>query len=175
MLPLHLQSESHIPLYVQLRDQLRALVHSGELRTGRSHSGEPRAGHAAGRASHHCGECLRGTRIRGTNSGARGAGNLYLRRSRGGNLRRRRASNGNGGAVRWEALFADERGEEGMSRLTPEVPKDAIGFVAARPPEEYFPDGGISAAAAMRFCATTGARCCRSGRRDGYRAAEEAL
>src|SRR5271169_3971543 len=34
MLPLHLQSESHIPLYVQLRDQLRALVHSGELRTG---------------------------------------------------------------------------------------------------------------------------------------------
>ena len=34
MLPLHLQPESHIPLYVQLRDQLRALVHSGELRTG---------------------------------------------------------------------------------------------------------------------------------------------
>ena len=26
MLPLHLQSESHIPLYVQLRDQLRALA-----------------------------------------------------------------------------------------------------------------------------------------------------
>src|SRR6202020_3050552 len=34
MLPLQLQPESHIPLYVQLRDQLRALVHSGELRTG---------------------------------------------------------------------------------------------------------------------------------------------
>ena len=34
MLPLHLQPESHIPLYVQLRDQLRALVHSGELRSG---------------------------------------------------------------------------------------------------------------------------------------------
>src|ERR1700723_645053 len=34
MLPLHLQPESHIPLYVQLRDQLRALVHSGELRAG---------------------------------------------------------------------------------------------------------------------------------------------
>src|ERR1700723_3324689 len=34
MLPLHLQPESHIPLYVQLRDQLRALVHCGELRDG---------------------------------------------------------------------------------------------------------------------------------------------
>ena len=32
MLQLHLQPESHIPLYVQLRDQLRALVHSGDLR-----------------------------------------------------------------------------------------------------------------------------------------------
>jgi DNA-binding transcriptional MocR family regulator len=36
-------------------------------------------------------------------------------------------------------LFADERGEDGLSRLTPQVPKNAIGFVAARPPEEYFP------------------------------------
>ena len=34
MLPLQLQPESHIPLYIQLRDQIRALVHSGELRTG---------------------------------------------------------------------------------------------------------------------------------------------
>ena len=32
MLPLQLQAESHIPLYVQLCDQLRALVHAGELR-----------------------------------------------------------------------------------------------------------------------------------------------
>src|SRR6201984_2702166 len=34
MLPFHLQPESHIPLYVQLRDQLPPLVHSGELRPG---------------------------------------------------------------------------------------------------------------------------------------------
>src|SRR5260221_12224741 len=32
MLPVHLQPESHVPLYVQLRDQLRALVHGGDLR-----------------------------------------------------------------------------------------------------------------------------------------------
>src|ERR1700756_3029321 len=34
MFPLHLQPESHIPLYVQLCDQLRALVHGGDLRPG---------------------------------------------------------------------------------------------------------------------------------------------
>src|SRR5258707_13209357 len=34
MLSVHLQPERHVPLYVQLRDQLRALVHSGDLRPG---------------------------------------------------------------------------------------------------------------------------------------------
>ena len=34
MLQLHLQPESHIPLYIQIRDQLRALVYSGDLRPG---------------------------------------------------------------------------------------------------------------------------------------------
>src|ERR1700716_907902 len=34
MIPVHLQSESHVPLYIQLRDQLRALVNTGELRLG---------------------------------------------------------------------------------------------------------------------------------------------
>src|SRR5271167_5081259 len=34
MLPIQLQPESHVPLYVQLRDQLRSLVHTGDLRPG---------------------------------------------------------------------------------------------------------------------------------------------
>src|SRR5205809_6423828 len=34
MLPLHLQPQSHVPLYVQLRDQLRALVHARDFRLG---------------------------------------------------------------------------------------------------------------------------------------------
>jgi 2-aminoadipate transaminase len=48
-------------------------------------------------------------------------------------------SNGNGGGMRWEALFADERGDEGLSRLMPEVPPDAIAFVTARPSDDFFP------------------------------------
>src|SRR5438552_16028527 len=34
MLPLHLQPQSNIPLYNQLRDQIRALVHAVDLRPG---------------------------------------------------------------------------------------------------------------------------------------------
>ncbi len=48
-------------------------------------------------------------------------------------------SNGNGGMLRWESLFADERGEDGLSRLMPEVPPGAIAFTVARPPAELFP------------------------------------
>jgi len=46
--------------------------------------------------------------------------------------------NGNGG-IRWELLFADERGEEILSRLTANVPEDALSFVMARPAQEFFP------------------------------------
>ncbi len=50
-----------------------------------------------------------------------------------------RHRNGNGGPARWDALFADERGDEGLSRLMPEVPAGAIAFTCARPSEESFP------------------------------------
>jgi 2-aminoadipate transaminase len=46
--------------------------------------------------------------------------------------------NGNG-SLRWELLFADERNEEVLSRLTASVPEDVISFVMARPAEEHFP------------------------------------
>ena len=98
MLPLHLQSESHIPLYVQLRDQLRALVHSGELAHGRSHS-RPAANWPAQlrRASHHGGKCLRGTRIRRADPGARGPRHIHLRRAGETNFSPPPRTNGNGG------------------------------------------------------------------------------
>jgi DNA-binding transcriptional MocR family regulator len=41
--------------------------------------------------------------------------------------------------IRWELLFADERGEEALSRLTASAPENALSFVMARPAEEYFP------------------------------------
>ena len=114
MLPLQIQPESHIPLYVQLRDQLRALVHSGELRAGRPHSGEPGIGCATWRAPDYRGERLRGAGIGRIDSGARGARDIYLRDTQaGGKLPRCRGRMGMAaGACDGKSLFADERGEE---------------------------------------------------------------
>src|SRR5260221_6135961 len=46
--------------------------------------------------------------------------------------------NGSNG-IRWELLFADERGEEVLSRLTASAPENALSFVLARPAQEFFP------------------------------------
>ena len=139
MLPLHLQSESHIPLYVQLRDQLRALVHSGELRTGDRIPASRELGYAAWRASHHRRQCLRGTRIRGIDSGACGAGDLYLRRAG--------AAVYAAAAVEWEwrigalgsRFLPTSAAKMALSRLMPEVPNECDRFCQRAAPDEYFP------------------------------------
>jgi len=140
-LPLQIQPESHIPLYVQLRDQLRALVHSGELRTGdripasrelAAQLGVHRTTVANAYAELESEGLIQGHVGRGTFICANGATRQFTP------LPRPNGQNGNGG-VRWEALFADERAEEALHRLTPEIPADAIAFVNARPSAEYFP------------------------------------
>ncbi len=140
MLPLHLQPESHVPLYIQLRDQLRALVHSGDLRPGdripasrelASQLGVHRTTvsnayaelESAGLIAGHVG---RGTFISGDVDSRREAPIAPITPPAGG--------------LRWESLFADERGEEALSRMTRSgLRKDAISFVLARPADEFFP------------------------------------
>jgi GntR family transcriptional regulator/MocR family aminotransferase len=138
MLPLHLQPESHIPLYVQLRDQLRALVHSGELRSGdripasrelAGHLGVHRATVANAYAELESEGLIQGHVGRGT----------FICKASVKQFSPPPRSNGNGGMLRWESLFADERGEDGLSRLMPDVPPGAIAFTIARPPAELFP------------------------------------
>lgn len=140
MLPVHLQPESHVPLYVQLRDQLRALVHAGDLRPGdripasrelATMLGVHRTTVANAYAELESegliqGHVGRGTFIRGNGNG------LKLTPPPPPVL------NGNG-TIRWELLFADERGEEILGRLTASAPGDSISFVMARPAEEFFP------------------------------------
>ncbi|MGC1658677.1 MAG: GntR family transcriptional regulator, partial [Candidatus Acidiferrales bacterium] len=134
MLPLHLQPESHIPLYVQLRDQLRALVHSGELRDGdripasrelAGHLGVHRTTVANAYAELESEGLIRGHVGRGT----------FICSATIKQFSPPPRANGNGGGTRWEALFADERGDEGLSRLMPDVPEGAIAFTCVRPPE----------------------------------------
>ena len=139
MLPLHLQPESHVPLYIQLRDQLRALVHSGDLRAGdripasrelATHLGVHRTTVANAYAELESegliqGHVGRGTFIRAVAPALK--------------IAPPPPSLGPNGGVRWESLFADERGEEALSRLTQASPENDISFVMARPAEELFP------------------------------------
>jgi len=173
MMPLHLQPESHIPLYVQLRDQVRALVHSGELRSG---DRIPASRELAGQLGVHrttVANAYAELESEGLIRGHVGRGTFIC----GAPVKQfspAPRSNGHGGAMPWEALFADERGEEGLSRLMPEVPPGAIAFTAARPSEEFFPLDEF------RRCANDALR--REGRRilqfgstDGYEPLRRAL
>src|SRR5271170_3775916 len=175
MLPLHLQPESHVPLYIQLRDQLRSLVHAGDLRPGdripasrelATMLGVHRTTVANAYAELESegliqGHVGRGTYIKGNGNG------LKLTPPPPPVL------NGSEG-LRWELLFADERGEEALSRLTASAPENALSFVMARPAEEYFPveELQICVNAVLRREATD---VLKLGPSDGYGPLKEAL
>jgi 2-aminoadipate transaminase len=173
MLPLHLQPQSHIPLYVQLRDQLRALVGSGELRAG---DRIPASRELAGQLGVHrttVANAYAELESEGLIRGHVGRGTFIC----GAPVKQFSPpprSNGHAGAMPWEALFADERGEDGLSRLMPDVPPGAIAFTAARPPEEFFP------VEEFRRCANEvlrkgGRRILQLGSTDGYEPLKRAL
>jgi 2-aminoadipate transaminase len=175
MLPVHLQPESHVPLYVQLRDQLRALVHAGDLRPGdripasrelATMLGVHRTTVANAYAELESegliqGHVGRGTFIRGNGNGLKITPPPPA------------VLNGNNG-IRWELLFADERGEEILSRLTASAPQEALSFVMARPAEEFFPVEELQNCvnAVLRREATS---VLNLGPSDGYPSLKEAL
>lgn len=173
MLPVHLQSESHIPLYVQLRDQLRALVHSGELRTG---DRIPASRELAGQLGVHrttVANAYAELESEGLIQGHVGRG-TFICGADGRQFSPAPPSRGNGGSVRWESLFADERGDDGLSRLMPQIPPGAIGFTCARPSDEFFP------VEEFRRCSNTvlrseGRRILQLGSTDGYEPLKLAL
>jgi 2-aminoadipate transaminase len=140
MLPLHLQSESHVPLYIQLRDQLRALVHAGDLRHGDRIPASRELANMLGVHRTTVANAYAELESEGLIQGHVGRGTFI--RGNGNGLKISPPAppvlNGNHG-IRWELLFADERGEEALSRLTASAPEDALSFVMARPAQEFFP------------------------------------
>jgi 2-aminoadipate transaminase len=171
MLPLHLQPESHVPLYVQLRDQLRALVHSGELRSGDRipasrelavQLGVHRTTVANAYAELESEGLIQGHVGRGTFISAPALKQFTPPPRTNGNGH----SNGHS-AIRWEALFADERGDDGLSRLMPSVPAGTVAFTKASPPDAEFPVEDF-----RRCCNTVlrgaGRRILEIGSTDGY-------
>ena len=152
---------------MQLRDQLRSLVHSGELRTG---DRIPASRELAAQLGVHrttVANAYAELESEGLIQGHVGRG-TYICGSPVRQFSPAPRTNGNGnGATRWESLFADERGEDSISRLMPDIPPDAIGFVTARPPEEFFP------VEEFRKCTNTvlkesGSKVLQLGSSDGY-------
>src|SRR6266478_325839 len=140
MLPLHLQPQSHVPLYIQLRDQLRALVHAGDLRPGDRIPASRELATMLGVHRTTVANAYAELESEGLIQGHVGRGTFIKPNGHGLKITPPAPPVLNGGqGIRWELLFADERGEEILSRLTASAPEDALSFVMARPAQEFFP------------------------------------
>ena len=175
MIPLHLQPESHVPLYIQLRDQIRALVHSGDLRPGERIPASRELATQLGVHRTTVANAYAELESEGLISGHVGRGTFIRGEShRPKNLSRSRIPTSLDGGLRWESLFADERGEEFLSRMTQAVPRGAISFVMARPATQFFP------IEELRKCSNAvwkreGSEILQMGPSDGYPSLKQAL
>ena len=175
MLPLHLQPESHVPLYIQLRDQLRALVHAGDLRQGDRIPASRELATMLGVHRTTVANAYAELESEGLIQGHVGRGTFIKGNGNGLKITPPAPPVLNGGnGIRWELLFADERGEEILSRLTASEPQDSLSFVMARPAEEHFPIEELQNCvnAVLRREATD---VLKLGCSDGYRPLKEAL
>src|SRR5712672_496351 len=175
MLPVHLQPESHVPLYVQLRDQLRALVHAGDLRPGDRIPASRELAIMLGVHRTTVANAYAELESEGLIQGHVGHGTFIKGNGNGLKLTPPAPPVLNGGnGIRWELLFADERGEEVLTRLTASAPENALSFVMARPAQEFFPieDLQVCVNAVLRREATD---VLNLGPSDGYAPLKEAL
>jgi 2-aminoadipate transaminase len=176
MLPLHLQSESHIPLYIQLRDQLRSLVHAGDLRPGDRIPASRELAQTLGVHRTTVANAYAELESEGLIQGHVGRGTFI--RNNGNGLKitppAPPALNGNGDGLRWELLFADERSEEVLTRLTAAAPLNTLSFVMARPAEEFFPVDELQACC-QTVLRREGQEILNLGASDGYAPLKEAL
>src|SRR3974377_2279379 len=129
MLPLHLQPESHIPLYIQLRDQLRSLVHAGDLRPGDRIPASRELAVLLGVHRTTVANAYAELESEGLIQGHVGRGTFIPANGKGVKVAPPPPTlNGNGDGLRWELLFADERSEEVLARLTASAPVNALSF-----------------------------------------------
>jgi 2-aminoadipate transaminase len=175
MLPVQLQPESHVPLYVQLRDQLRALVHAGDLRPGDRIPASRELATTLGVHRTTVANAYAELESEGLIQGHVGRGTFIQRNGNGLKITPPAPPVLNGGnGIRWELLFADERGDEVLTRLTASAPEDALSFVMARPAPELFPVEELQTCvnAVLRREAT---EVLNLGPSDGYPPLKEAL
>jgi 2-aminoadipate transaminase len=175
MLPLHLQPESHIPLYIQLRDQLRSLVHTGDLRPGDRIPASRELAQVLGVHRTTVANAYAELESEGLIQGHVGRGTFIKNDGNGLKITPPAPASMNGhDGLRWELLFADERSEEILTRLTAEAPDDALSFVMARPADEFFPVEDLQSCvhAALK---REGSDILNLGASDGFAPLKEAL
>jgi len=174
MIPVHLQPESHVPLYIQLRDQVRALVNTGDLRPGDRIPASRELAVQLGVHRTTVANAYAELESEGLISGHVGRGTFVLGEMNGKKsqpISHPPALNGN---LRWESLFADERGDEVLSRMCQAEPRGVISFVLARPATEFFPVEDL------RNCSNVvwrkeGPEILQFGSADGYPGLKQAL
>src|ERR1700741_2732535 len=140
MLPLHLQPESHIPLYIQLRDQLRSLVHAGDLRPGDRIPASRELAQMLGVHRTTVANAYAELESEGLIQGHGGRGTFI--RNNGNGLKitpPAPASLSNGDGLRWALLFAEERSDEMLRLRTASAPVHSLSGVRARPDSEFLP------------------------------------
>ncbi len=174
MIPLHLQPESHVPQYIQLRDQIRALIHGGDLRPGERIPASRELAAQLGVHRTTVANAYAELESEGLINGHVGRGTFIRGESVARKITELPHPPSMGGELRWESLFADERGEEILSRLTQAAPRGAISFVMARPATEFFP------VEELRKCSNSvwrreGAEILQFGPSDGYPPLKQAL
>src|ERR1700722_85130 len=174
MIPLHLQPESHVPLYVQLRDQIRALVHGVDLRPGERIPASRELAVQLGVHRTTVANAYAELESEGLISGHVGRGTFIRTESVTRKISAVPHPTAVEGGLRWESLFADERGEEILSRLMQTSPRGTISFVMARPAAEFFP------IEELRKCSNAvwrreGTEILQFGPSDGYPALKQAL
>jgi DNA-binding transcriptional MocR family regulator len=174
MFPLHLQPESHVPLYIQLRDQIRALVHGGDLRPGERIPASRELATQLGVHRTTVANAYAELESEGLITGHVGRGTFIRGESVVKKISPLPHPVSIEGGLRWESLFADERGEEFLSRLTQTASRDSISFVLARPASQFFP------VEELRKCSNAvwrreGFEILQMGASDGYPPLKQAL
>ncbi|MGA2481612.1 MAG: PLP-dependent aminotransferase family protein [Candidatus Acidiferrales bacterium] len=140
MLPLQLQPESHVPLYIQLRDQLKALVHGGDLRPGDRIPASRELALQLGVHRTTVANAYAELESEGLIQGHVGRGTFI--RGNGHTLNFSPPAPpglGTRSGLQWQSLFADERGDDALSRLMAGEDDHVLSFVMARPAEKFFP------------------------------------
>jgi 2-aminoadipate transaminase len=174
MIPLHLQPESHVPLYIQLRDQLRALVTTGGLRPGDRIPASRVLAVQLGVHRTTVANAYAELESEGLIRGHVGRGTFILEEQVDGEQDVAPPPPAPNGNLRWESMFADERSEASLSLLTQAEPRGSISFLMARPATELFPVEDL------RNCTnavwrTEGAAILQFGSSDGYPALKQVL